>query len=249
MSRPFQFLAVLLLAVSSSFANAYEIVVDQRKLSIPAPAGFVELTPAMSPYYDAMWAYVAASNTRYLTLIEEAAADAMLRGEDVDVGRYLNIETQTAISRMSITTAQFGEYRDVMRDQLFNMIEQVQNQFPEITDAGNTSLSEKYDAELAVQLGGMVPLPIHLDTDNAIASSMYMTVGATVDGEDMGSDVLAATMLSLHVKDKVLFVYAFGPEKDLEWTRAAASTWATRIVAANSPAGAPANSRATQEKQ
>ena len=56
-------------------------------------------------------------------------------------------------------------------------------------------------------------------------------------------------MLSLHVKDKVLFVYAFGPEKDLEWTRAAASTWATRIVAANSPAGAPANSRATQEKQ
>src|SRR5690606_9824378 len=75
--------------------------------------------------------------------------------------------------------------------------------------------------------------PIHLDTDNAMANSMFMTVKGTVDGENIGADVVSATTLFLHVKDKVLFLYVYGRESELEWTREAAERWATDILAAN----------------
>ncbi|MGB5164979.1 MAG: hypothetical protein WBN61_06970, partial [Woeseiaceae bacterium] len=47
------------------------------------------------------------------------------------------------------------------------------------------------------------------------------------------TEVLAATTLFLHVKDKVLFLYVYGSKSELDWTREAAAMWATDIVAAN----------------
>lgn len=226
-------LVVLALGVFCLNADAAEIVVGERTISIPAPEGYVELTPDMSPYYESMWAYVAASNNRYLTLIHESTAAAIRRGDAVEIGRYMNIETEKTISRMSVSAAQFGEFQDVLRNQLFELTARMQEKLPELTRAGNASLSEQFDADLAVELGGVIPLPVHYDTDNAIASSMYMTVSATVNGEDMGSDVLSATMLTLYVGDKVLFLYVYGAQSDLLWTRETASAWADSIVAGN----------------
>ncbi len=226
-------LIILLLGFFCLQAGAADIVVGERTISVPLPDGYVELTPDMSPYYESMWAYVAASNHRYLTLIHESTAAAILRGDAVEVGRYMNIEAEKSISRMSISAAQFGEFQDIIRNQLFELTARVQEHLPEITSAGNAALSEQFDADLAVDLGGVVPLPVHHDTDNAIASSMYMTVSATVNGEDMGSEILSATMLSLHVGDKVLFLYVYGPQSDLLWTRETANAWADSIVAGN----------------
>lgn len=231
--RRVRILSGLLLAGIWLNAGAADIVVGERTISIPVPQGYIELTPDMSPYYESMWAYVAASNHRYLTLIQASKAGAMRRGESVDVGRYMNIETEKNLSRMSISAAQFDEFQDVMRNQLLELTARVEERLPEITSAGNASLSEQFDADLAVDLGGLVPLPIHHDTDNAIASSMFLTVSATVNGEDMGSDILSATMLSLHVGDKVLFLYVYGAQADLLWTRETAGAWADRILAAN----------------
>jgi len=226
-------LSALLLVGFCLNAGAVDIVVGERTISVPVPEGYVELTPDMSPYYESMWAYVAASNHRYLTLVQESRAGAMRRGESVDVARYMNIETEKNLSRMAITAAQFDEFQGVMRNQLFELTARVEELLPEMTRAGNASLSEQFDAELAVDLGGVVPLPIHHDTDNAIASSMFMTVSATVNGEDMGSDVLSATMLTLHVRDKVLFLYVYGAQADLLWTRETAKAWADNILAEN----------------
>ena len=226
-------LVVLALGIFCLNAGAVEIVVGERTISIPAPERYVELTPDMSPYYESMWAYVAASNNRYLTLIHESTAAAIRRGDAVEIGRYMNIETEKTISRMSVSAAQFGEFQDLLRNQLFELTARMQEKLPELTRAGNASLSEQFDADLAVELGGVVPLPVHYDTDNAIASSMYMTVSATVNGEDMGSDVLSATMLTLHVGDKVLFLYVYGAQSDLLWTRETASAWADSIIAGN----------------
>ena len=226
-------LYILLLGIVCLHADAADIVVGERTVNIPHPDGYVELTPDMSPYYESMWAYVAASNHRYLTLIQKSTAAAIRRGDAVEVGRYMNIETEKSISRMSISAAQFDEFQNILRTQLFELTARVQEQLPEITSAGNAALSEQFDADLAVDLGGVVPLPVHLDTDNAIASSMYMTVSATVNGADVGSEVLSATMLTLHVGDKVLFLYVYGAQSDLLWTRETANAWAESIVAAN----------------
>lgn len=213
--------------------RALEIEVGDRPVNLPLPDGFVELTPAMSPYYETMRAYIGPNNLRYATLITANDAEALLRGEDIDLERYINVESEKGISATSVSSAQFADFRGILRSQIDDMYANVEEQLPELVTNGNHELSEEFDADIALELGGLVPLPIHLDTDNAMANSMFMTVGATVDGENIGADVVAATSLFLHVKDKVLFLYVYGQESELEWTREAAERWATDILAAN----------------
>lgn len=226
-------IAFLLIQGVSLSAGAVEVKVGDRLINVPLPDGFVELTPKMSPYYETMRAYIAPSNVRYLTLITEDRAEALLRGEYVELDRYMNVESEKGISATSVSSGQFTELRSIFRNQINDMYANVEKQLPEIVAEGNKTVSAEFAADIAVELGGLVPLPIHLDTDNAIANSMFMTVGATVDDEDVGTDVLAATMLFLHVKDKVIFLYVYGSKSELDWTRDAAATWAADIVAAN----------------
>lgn len=226
-------LALILLLGLGLDARALEIEVGEQRINLPLPYGFVELTPAMSPYYETTRAYIAPSNLRYVTLITANDAEALLRGEDVELERYINVESEKAISATSVSPAQFAELRSILRSQIDDMYANIEKQMPELANEGNRKLSEEFDTDLAVELGGIVPLPIHLDTEHAIANSMFATVGGTVDGASIGTDVVAATTLFLHVKNKVLFVYVYGPESELEWTRETAEKWTTDILAAN----------------
>jgi hypothetical protein len=215
-------LAVTLLQGLGLDVRALEIEVGDRPINLPLPDGFVELTPAMSPYYETMRAYIGPNNLRYATLITANDAEALLRGQDIELERYINVESENGISATSVSSAQFTDFRSILQSQIDNMYATVEKQLPELVSKGNHELSEEFDADLAVELGGLVPLPIHLDTDNAMANSMFMTVGATIDGKDVDADIVAATTLFLHVKDKVLFLYVYGQESELEWTREAA---------------------------
>jgi hypothetical protein len=226
-------LAFFCVQVLALTASAAEVKVGDRLIKVPSPEGFVELTPKMSPYYETMRAYVAPNNVRYLTLITKEKADALLRGEDIELHRYINVESEKGISTSSVSSSQFTQLRNILRNQIDDMYANVQKHLPEIVDEGNKAISAEFAADMALELGGLVTLPIHLDTNNTIANSMYMTVGATVDGEHVGTNVLAVTTLFLHVKDKVLFLYVYGSESELDWTRDTAATWAADIVAAN----------------
>ncbi len=226
-------LALLLIQGFSLSAGAVEVKVGDRLINVPSPDGFVELTPKMSPYYETSRAYIAPNNIRYLTLIAEDKAEALLRGEDVELNRYVNVESEKGISAISVSSGQFAELRSILRNQIDELYANVEKQLPQMVDEGNKTVSAEFAADIAIELGGLAPLPIHLDTDHAIANSMFMTVGVAVDGDDVQSSVLAATSLTLHVKDKVIFLYVYGSKSDLNWTRQVAAMWATDIVAAN----------------
>jgi hypothetical protein len=226
----------LMFVLSQSYgldAYAVDIDVGDRPISLPLPDGFVELTPAMSPYYEAMQAYIAPTNIRYVTLIRENDAQALGRNEAVELARYINVETEKSISASSVSPQSFAELRKVLREQSEELYAIVENKVPDMISRGNKALSEQFDADVAVELGGIVPLPIHVDTEQMLGSSTFVTVGASADGENPDSVVLAVTTLVVRVKDKVLFLYFYGHESDLDWTRAAAAEWANSILAVN----------------
>ncbi len=226
-------LALLLISGFGLNASAIEISIGDRPIELPLPEGFVELTPEMTPYYESMKAYKAPSNIRYTTLITSDAAQAILNGEAIDLGRYIAVETEKTISEVSATFKDFSDLRTMVRTQIGQTYAEVEKQLPDMLNKGNAVLSDEFSVDAVVEVGGMVPLPVHLDTDTAVAHSMYLSVGASVDNQDLDKSVIAATVLFLHVKDKVMFVYVYGPESDLEWTRETAARMATDIVAAN----------------
>ena len=233
MYRSTRMLAFFCLAGVSLNAGAVEIDVGNRRVNVPLPDGYVELAPEMSPYYETMKAYIAPTNIRYLTLITTSDAEAILRGEVGDLKRYMNIESEKGVIATSVSSATYDELRRVLRTQLDDLVAKANEQMPGIIEKGNAAVSEAFDTNIAVDLGGMVPLPIHLDSANTLAYSMYLTVGVSTNGEKISNGVIAATVLALHVKDKVLFLYIYGPDTDIDWTREFASIWAAEIVAAN----------------
>ena len=47
------------------------------------------------------------------------------------------------------------------------------------------------------------------------------------------SYVVVATSVLLHIKTKILFLYCFGGEDDLHWTRTTCTHWTESVIAAN----------------
>ncbi len=78
----------------------------------------------------------------------------------------------------------------------------------------------------------MVPLDPHYETDNAFAYSMYTNSGITMEGSKEAF-IGSATATSVNVAGKVLFLYCYGPQEDLKWTRSASRDWAGMIMERN----------------
>lgn len=230
-------LAATLLLLQAIAASAWgvEITVGNRPVELPMPAGFVQLTPDMAPFYEAMRAYIPPTNERYVTLITEEMARKIRRGEAVEFVRYINVEAEKQVARASLSSADFAEFRSIMRSQIETMFAQAEENIPGLIDRGNEIASDQLGAEIEVEIGQIVPLPVHLDTETAIANTNLMSVATSIDGEQAVAQRVAGTMLALHVMDKMLFLYVYGAESDVEWTRDMAASWAADILAANAP--------------
>lgn len=213
--------------------EAEDIQVGDRTITVPYPDDFVELTPQMSPYYESMNAYIAQTNTRFVTLLTRSDGEALLDGDTVEVNRYINIESENSIIASSVTASDFAELRQIYRTQIDTMYEDVQGELSSMLQDGNEALSDALSVDVVMEMGGLVPMPIHLDTENMIANSLLVTTAGTVDGADVGGKVVAGTSLILHIKDKVIFIYVYGSENDLDWTQGRAEAFAMEIVAAN----------------
>ena len=219
-------------------ASALEVDVGERRIEFPLPEGLVELTSDMQPYYQTINAYVAPGNLRYFTLLPAADAEALLGGQQIELRRYINVETAQAIKDKSVSTAEFSELRATYLAQNTEMYAGLEEKLPDLLRGGNDAVSRELDVDVVVELGGFIPQPVHANTDETIANSMFMTVNTSVDGVEASPVVLAATTLLLHVSDKVVFLYVYGAQADLEWTRSTAAAWAGAILAANPLSGA-----------
>ena len=230
-------LAGLVLAALLAAASAEDINVGGQRNEIPPPRGYTKLLPTMAPYYETMQAYVAPTNIRYVTLIDDAAATKLAGGEFAELIRYMTIETEKGISARTVSSAMFNELRDVLGAQIDDIMAQVNELMPGMIDKGNALLSESLDLDVNLSVGELVPLPEMINSDSVTGYSMYMSVAANVGGEANDAQVVSATMLAVHVKERVLFLYVYGDEADVAWTRSTASQWADAIRAANPAAG------------
>ncbi len=229
--------AALPFTVMLSFAAAaVEIEAGGRAIEIPIPTGYAELTQDMSPYYEAMYAYVVPTNERYLALLPEQATEAHRRGKDAEYYRYMLVEAEIRTIRFDITQAEFDELRNSMGEQLKETYESIRQSLPGLFDDASNSISDVFDADLELSIGEVIPFEPHLNTQHAFAFSQLISMGVAVDGEDLGAEVGMVTATIVKVRDKMIFVYVYGSEDDLEWTREFSADWVDQILAANESA-------------
>ncbi len=213
--------------------SAVEIEAGGRTIEIPIPSDYAELTPDMSVQYEAMYAYVVPTNERYLVLVPSEAAEAYLRGKDAEYDRYMMVEAEIRSIRFDITQDQFDELRSVMRAELEAAWKSIEGSLPDLFEDATDSINAIVEADVELSMGEVIPFEPHVDNENAFAFSQLVSMGVAVDGEELDPEVGMVTATIVNVRDKMIFVYVYGGEGDLEWTREFANNWVDQILAAN----------------
>lgn len=176
---------------------------------------------------------VAPTNKRYLTFIEEKKIGTAIKGEIPNLERTFSVQILRQLESRTAPKSYFVELKETMRKQNAEMIEKIKGQLPGFVGQMNKGIKEQFNVDAGLQIANLIPLDPQDESERALAYSMFIK-GSTL-GEDGRSEdfVGTATATIIYVKGKILFLYCYGEEKDLEWGRKASKDWSADIIAAN----------------
>lgn len=214
-------LTTFLLGISMiTIGNAKTLQVGGRSLTIPEPAGFVEVTPEMLSLFSATRKLEDPDNESLAYYIPEEMEEAAIAGEIPPVERYLVLKAQGNTKFDSVGDATFE-----------SLVAGVKSTNQMRTAELKTTMGDSFSPEAVVELNGLAILPPHRESKTAFAHSMLIEQAAL--GGEGEEQVMAATKTIANVGGKVLLLFAYGSEKDLEWTRSASGSWTDAVLGAN----------------
>jgi hypothetical protein len=223
--------------------QAVNITVDNTRLILPNPIGFGLITPKMTEVYEMQSHFISEQNLQFACFIPKAQIQQLGNEPLPKLSRTFRVQTPKGMETEVLTSEQFLKLKESVRkttDEAFKEVASRQmakeNTQLEIT---NNELIEllKYDPDLSLKQAILVKGM----EENKQSISFSMLMKSTID-DDKGQpkvSVGCGTITYLLIKNKLLFLYAFGEEKDLEWTRTMSKQWATSIISANSLSSVP----------
>lgn len=225
-----------LLLLIPSLCLATDISIGGVPLAIPSPGGFSPVTPEMGNLFEMQKQFVAPMNEEYVTFIPDGDVPAALRGEIPELPRRFTVQTSKSIVSAIVPTADFGRLKDTIKTQNAEIAAKVAEKLPDMMQQFNQGTLEKYNVDLALSVSQMLPMPPHEESDRSLAYSALVRYEMNDANGNPAPFVVALTATFVHVKGKILFLYSYADEADLEWTRQASRDWAQAVIAAN-PSG------------
>ncbi|MCL2872256.1 MAG: hypothetical protein FWF41_04660 [Betaproteobacteria bacterium] len=226
-------LIALLLLLLPALGNAVIISVGDTDIDIPAPPGYVAVTPEMKALYEAQKLFVPPTNVEFISFIPETDASSALRGEISGLNRTFSVQTSKNAVNVSASNHDFLKLKNALKTQNDEAFKKIECQIPDFMKKINSGVSRKYDVDLALTVAQMVPLPVHDEADRSIAYSAFIKYGFNNPSGKASAETTAATIAFVHIKGKILFLYSFGEENDIEWSRNASKQWSTAVISAN----------------
>jgi hypothetical protein len=211
------------------FAYAETYRVDDTDLNIPAPIGFVRVTPQMNAVYRLSQLTTSSSNEQLAFYIQEKDGPAAMSGALPKLNRYFSLQLNKRLKGAIVTGKDFGNFKNVIKRQNADLIKSLESQFPSLFDIKSRQISKAFNIQIALRLTTMIPLEMHVDENNAFAYSFFGKLGISTE-ENQKDLILSGTCSFINVSDKVVFLYCYGEQDDLDWTRTASRDWAERIL-------------------
>lgn len=200
---------------------------------ITAPSGFAFVGEELPAVLKIMEATTPPFNLLLAGLVSEADHAAFLAGGERPLTRYLYVQVARQTIDVNVDASLFAKTAAFIRDQNTKLFDEFKKRMPGLIDDVSGRLGHAIDKEVRLKIPDMTLLPPHGETKQTFAFSMYIRLKGEVVGVSGIDTLLAATATFVHVRGKILFLYAYGAENDLEWTRAISAEWADAIVAAN----------------
>lgn len=222
----------IFILILAGLVNAATFSVGGKELEIPQPNDFSMVTPEMDAVYRLSQQMADPMNDQLAYYIAESDVPVALSGEIPSLERYYILKVNKKLKDMVIGSKDFAELKNITKRQNNEIFKSLETKMPGMMEKTSKKISEEFDVDFALKLSQMVPLDPHYETDKAFAYSMYINYGATVEGskEDF---IVSATATFVNVAGKILFLYCYGPQDELEWTRTASKSWAANVMDTN----------------
>ncbi len=226
-------LCFVLLFLTSGVSLSSEISIGSVSLEIPEPEGFSLVTPEAAPLYEATKQFVFDMNEEYAVFIPSKDIPAALNGLIPNLPRRFTVQTAKSLIDLSVTHDDFEGMKDQVKAQNKELRRVLNATIAEAIEKANEGFREQTNIDPALSVSQLEPMPAHQDTERSFAYSMLISGGATDANGNPSTFVVAGTLTLLHIKSKVLLLYAYAEESEIEWTRKRSEEWAKAILRAN----------------
>lgn len=216
----------------AGLVNAATFSVGGKDLEIPSPSDFSVVTKEMDAVYRLSQQMADPVNDQLAYYITESDVPIALSGEMPSLERYYILKVNKKLKDMVIDSKDFTELKNITKRQNNEIFKSLETKMSDVMKKTSKGISDEFDVDFALKLSQMVPLDPHYETDNAFAYSMYINYGATVEGSNEDF-IVSATATFVNVAGKILFLYCYGPQDELEWTRTASKAWAANVMGSN----------------
>lgn len=225
-------LTTILLIFIAGSAYAETFSVGGKELVIPSPQGFSRVTQQMDAVYRMSLQMVDPKNDQLAYYISDSDIPSAMAGELPSLDRTFLLKVNKQLKNMVVGSKDFAELKSMTKRQNKEIFESVKSQIPGLMKGASEGISKEFDVDFALQISQMIPLDPHYEAGNALAYSMYINYGVSAEGikEEL---IVSATTTFVNVSGKVLFLYCYGPQDELEWTRSASISWAEKVMVSN----------------
>ncbi|MBB3048868.1 hypothetical protein FHR99_003142 [Litorivivens lipolytica] len=232
---PFVTLAMIVLGLFGQ-AHAEEenvtVQVGEKRIEIATPPGYFQVTPNMQPLYRFATIMVAESN-RFLTyFVPEKHKEAVVSGEMPVMERWYAVQTLAGYEDRKILPEHLQASARFLREHYADAYAKIQPDMDANMVKVSGELSQDSGVDVSVSMNGMEFYPAHEESDSHFSHSMMNSYDMAIESGTKETKV-AATVTTALINDRMVFMYVYGEESGLEWTRSAASEWVASTFKAN----------------
>lgn len=225
------FAGLLLLGVTASASLADTFNINGREVIVPAPEGFVRITPEMKAV---TWLAQQLSGPDIEMLayyIAEDEVPAALDGDIPDLTHTFVLQISKGVRDLIFRDRDFFRLKQIHKTKNKELLdaerERLEGRMTEISE----DVSKTFNVDFSMSLSAFVPLEPHFESRNALAWSMYVHFNKTSDGRE--PQIAATTMTVVNVSGTVVTLMANGTPATLEATSEAAMLWMEAVFASN----------------
>jgi hypothetical protein len=181
---------------------------------------------------DVFRRFVPPTNIEYAHFISNEDSVRLSEGADASFERRFALQVSRDAQHLEQTVDKFKASKLSVKRALADMAG-IQKDADKIVDGAFGSLESEYEVDIGFRGMKMSAFPVHVETDRALANSIRSVYTTTDEAGDPVVNTGVATIALVELNGRAIFLYTWGGEDDLDWSREASRQWMEAMLVAN----------------
>ena len=202
------------------------------EIAIPTPDQYVQVTKRMDAVNRLHSHMSDPMNDLLASYIPQSEVAIAMKGELPVLEKGFVLKVNKNLKSVVVNSRDFAEFKSVTKSQNKEIYQSIKSKLPNILKKNSQGISKEFNVDVALEISQIIPLDPHYEADNTLSYSMYIIYKVS-EGLQEQEYITSATATAINVSGKILFLYCYGAQKDLEWTQNASRAWSDKVIASN----------------